>query len=251
MVKRTTHSHHAYSAIREQITSGQLSPGAVVSEAALAKQLGLSRTPVGEALRRLAHEGLVDQIPRYGTVVRSLSTEELRELFEIREALEGMAAAKAALNISLAAIEEMEVLCEAIDAEIQAARARGESALEGDALNRFLAADMSFHMHIIGAARNRRLSALLEQTRSISSMFHARRGVHSLERVIDANQWHRKILAALVDRDPDRASQLVVSHVQHSCSQSLLAPELSDAPVRFDLMSPQASLPGGVGSLRQ
>lgn len=238
MRQRNTHSNNAYTAIRSRITAGKLSPGEVVSEAALAKELGLSRTPVGEALRRLSHEGLVDQIPRYGTVVRRLSSQDLRELFELREALEGMAASKAAKRITAEAIEQLTALCESIDAEIDGARSMGQKAMEGDALERFLEADMAFHMLIISAAQNRRLTELLEQTRSISSMFHARRGLHSIERVVDANQWHRRILTAIVDRDPEAASKLVVQHIRHSCEQSLRSTELSGAPDMPDFNLP-------------
>ncbi|WP_425399427.1 GntR family transcriptional regulator [Aeoliella sp.] len=237
MKNRQSHSQLAYAAIRERITSGELASGAMVSEAAIAKELGLSRTPVGEALRRLSHEGLVDQIPRYGTVVRSLSQEDLRELFEIRQALEGMAAAKAADRITAEVLEELELLCVAIDTEITSAQSSGATALEGEALNRFLAADMAFHMLIISSARNRRLGDILEQTRSISSMFYARRGVHSLQRVIDANDWHRKILAALVARDSARASELVINHIQHSCDQSLRSEDNGDAPINLGTLN--------------
>lgn len=221
MKKASNHSQHAYATIRERITSGQLASGAIVSEAAFAKELGLSRTPVGEALRRLSHEGLVDQIPRYGTIVRSLSRDELQELFEIRQGLEGIAAAKAAANISDGVLQELELLCAAIDEEIRAARKTGANALEADALQRFLAADMAFHMLIITSAGNRRLSELLEQTRSISSMFHARRGIHSLGRAASANKWHRRIVAALAAKDGVEASALVAKHIQQSCEESL------------------------------
>ncbi|MCO6046235.1 GntR family transcriptional regulator [Aeoliella sp. ICT_H6.2] len=237
MKNRPSHSQVAYAAIRERITSGELSSGAIVSEAAIAKELGLSRTPVGEALRRLSHEGLVDQIPRYGTVVRSLSPRDLRELFEVRQALEGMAAAKAAQQITAEVLEELELLCVAIDAEITSAQTCGANSLEGDALSRFLAADMAFHMLIISSARNRRLGEILEQTRSISSMFYARRGVHSLSRVIDANRWHRKILDALIAKDSAKASELVISHIQHSCEQSLQSHADGEAPVTLGTLN--------------
>lgn len=237
MKNRPSHSQVAYAAIRERITSGELASGAIVSEAAIAKELGLSRTPVGEALRRLSHEGLVDQIPRYGTVVRTLSQQDLRELFEVRQALEGMAASKAATQITAEVLEELELLCMAIDTEIASAQSCGATELEGEALNRFLAADMAFHMLIISSARNRRLSEILEQTRSISSMFYARRGVHSLRRVIDANQWHRKILDALIAKDPARASQLVISHIEYSCEQSLQSQHDGDAPVTLGTLN--------------
>lgn len=221
MRQRSPQSNHAYTALKEKITSGQLVPGAVVSEASLAKELGLSRTPIGEALRRLSHEGLVDQIPRYGTVVRELSATELRELFEIREALEGVAASRAAERIDPATIEDLGLLCDTIDAELAAAVAKGLEYLEEESLRRFLAADRAFHMLIIASANNRKMSELVEQTRSVSSMFAASRGVHSIDRVADANRRHRQICDALTKRDSEAASRLVVAHIRTSCEQSL------------------------------
>src|SRR5262245_15044729 len=86
----------AYEHIQEAILSGHLPAGSVVSEAVLAKSLGISRTPVGEAIRQLAREGLVQQVPRYGTIVKPIDRRELIELYEMRAALESYAAARAA-----------------------------------------------------------------------------------------------------------------------------------------------------------
>lgn len=228
---RANQSSQAYSLLRERIMSGALAPGQVVSEAALAREMGVSRTPVGEALRRLSHEGLVDQIPRYGTVVREFTAEDLHELFEVREALEAMAVSRAALRISAEVIEELTALCDAIDAEVASATAAGVDAIEGEALRRFLAADMAFHLLIIAAANNRRLSQIMEQTHTLSSMFHARRGVHSVARIKGANQAHREIVAALADRDAELATDLLAKHIRRSCEQSIREPVQQPAAV--------------------
>ena len=232
MHKRVSRSSEAYSRLRERITTGQLAPGSVVSEAALAKDLGLSRTPIGEAQRRLSHEGLVEQVPRYGTIVREVSTGELVELFEIREALEGMAASKAAERISPEALGELASLCDSIEAEVSDATQASSQRLDGESLRRFLAADMAFHMLIIASAGNRRLTDLIENTRSISSMFNARRGEHSVERIRSANNAHRSIVEALSARDAATAQTLVVNHIRTSREQSLAQRE-NQSPVRL------------------
>src|SRR5438105_3197888 len=84
---RTSLAQKAYEHLQEGIFSGRLRAGTVISEEALAKELGISRTPVGEAIRQLAGEGLVEQVPRYGTIVKPLDRRELQELYEIRDAL--------------------------------------------------------------------------------------------------------------------------------------------------------------------
>lgn len=230
MNKRPNLTSEAYRRLRERITTGQLAAGAVVSEASLAKELGLSRTPVGEALRRLSHDGLVEQVPRYGTIVRTITDAELRELFEIREALEGMAARKAATRMTAVSLEELGALCETIELELTNAEATNQVRLEGESLHRFIAADMAFHTLIIASAGNRRLTEMLENTRSISSMFNAQRGEHSIARIRTAIAAHRAILAALVERDSERASRLVVDHIRMSCEQSV-EERSSDPPV--------------------
>ncbi|TWT86016.1 putative HTH-type transcriptional regulator YdfH [Posidoniimonas polymericola] len=223
MHRHSRHSQHVYANIRDKITTGELSPGEVMSEANLAKEYGLSRTPVGEALRQLANEGLVVQVPRYGTVVRQIPAEELEELFEIREALECLAVAKATERITCEGLDELESLCEAIDAEVRRIEDDGAAALDREGLRRFLAADMAFHMLIIANAGNQRLIQVLEQTRAVSLMFTAQRGAHPVSRVIEANTAHRSILAAMADRDPEQAQLRLVHHIRTSRDESLKA----------------------------
>src|SRR5688572_13986858 len=90
----------AYDHLRQKIVSGELPSGNLLSETSLARQLGIGRMPVREALRQLHTGGLVEQIPRYGTIVRSPEPAEIAELYEVREALESYAAAAAARAVT-------------------------------------------------------------------------------------------------------------------------------------------------------
>jgi DNA-binding GntR family transcriptional regulator len=216
-----SHSQQVYHRLRDRIATGDLRPGDVMSEASLAKEFGLSRTPIGEALRQLAHEGVVHQVPRFGTIVRDVPARELAELFEIREVLEGMAASKAALTITAEAIGELHSLCATIDAEIDRNAKCGNRICDREGLRRFLAADMAFHMLVIASAGNERLCRMIEQNRSVSAMFAARRGEHPMQRVESANQAHKAIVAALEQRDSFESQRLVVEHIRRSRDQSL------------------------------
>ena len=89
-------THQAYQHIQAEILAGRFAAGTLISETRIAEELGISRTPVGEAIRTLASEGWVEQQPRRGTIVRSFSRREIIELYELREALETFAAGKAA-----------------------------------------------------------------------------------------------------------------------------------------------------------
>ncbi|TWT97697.1 putative HTH-type transcriptional regulator YdfH [Botrimarina colliarenosi] len=227
--KRPNRTSQAYFSLRDKITSGMLVPGQVVSEASLAKELGISRTPIGEALRRLAHEGLVEQVPRYGTIVRQFSTTELIELFEIREALEGMAAMKAAERISTDALAELAHLHQTIEDEMAKAESASVELVEGESLSKFLSADIAFHMLIIASTGNRRLMEMTENTRSIASTFNAKCGnLYSVQRIRTANAGHKGILDALVRRDGAEAQRLIVEHIRSWREQSLRQRERRD-----------------------
>src|SRR6266436_2032040 len=106
----------AYHAIRDLIVSLQLAPGAVIDERELMEELGIGRTPVREALRRLAHEGLVEVYPRRGMFVTGVDVRELARLSEVREVLEPEAARLAAERATETDREEMGALLAELDA---------------------------------------------------------------------------------------------------------------------------------------
>ena len=106
-MRRTLQGEGVYDRLCEQIRSGTIRPGARLTETELAARLGVSRTPVREAIRRLEADGLVDHQPRSGAVVRQLAYPEIMELYEMRTVLEGTAArlsARAASPMRLTAL---------------------------------------------------------------------------------------------------------------------------------------------------
>ncbi|MCA9230729.1 MAG: GntR family transcriptional regulator [Planctomycetales bacterium] len=230
----TARTKSAYHHVHSQITNGTLAPGDVISEAAIAKELGCSRTPIGEALRRLAEDGLVQQIPRYGTIVRDIPAEELLELFEVREALEVFAIQKGAERIRQETLRDMKALCGKIDQEVAQARQAGKTSLEGESLRCFLAADMAFHLLIIAAAGNKKLLKVAQRTGTVAHVFQARRGNHTLERAETANHGHKAIVEALENKDAKLAVELLTNHIRIS-SQISTIDELSDNSDRASL----------------
>ena len=102
----------AYDHIRMNLFNGNLSPGMLLSPVTLAKEIGVSHTPVREAISQLESEGLVEQLPRVGARVKVIDRRELEELFDLREMLEGGAAAKAAERITAGEIAELRDLSE-------------------------------------------------------------------------------------------------------------------------------------------
>lgn len=217
----TTLSQKAYAHIHDRIVSGCLEPGAVVSESLLAKDLGMSRTPVGEAVRQLAREGLVEQVPRFGTIVRAVDRRELVELYEMREALESYAAGKAAERISASDLGKLRVLCDAMQRIAEGVRQAGRQELNIEELKVFLSADMAFHMVILTASGNRRMQRAVTETRAVSRIFRMRRQKHDLQIVENAHQHHENILQALRAGDQRQAASLMARHIDESKTQTL------------------------------
>ncbi len=214
-------SRKAYDHIHRSILSGSLPQGAVVSESSLARQIGVSRTPVGEAIRQLAAEGLVEQIPRFGTVVRRIDRRELTELYELRLVLECHAASRAAQTISPMRLAQLQAVCKVIEEVVREAPTRADGEIEERFLQRFLPADMAFHLLVIRACENRRLIKVVHETRTISRIFQLRRHRHDLSVVAQAHQAHLLILDALRRRDGEAARNLMAEHIQTSLQYAL------------------------------
>ncbi len=189
----------AYRHLLAEIRSGLLPPGARLRETDLADRLGISRTPVREAIRQLEADGLVIHLPRQGATVRSLDYAEVIELYEMRAVLEGTAARLAARAASSVELAELA----ALHADLAAAPA-GAQARE---LNR------QFHRTLLDAAKNRFLlkaMAALQKTMLII-------GPTSLAdptRAADAVAEHADVLEALRNRDGLAAEQAMRAHVE-------------------------------------
>ena len=211
----------AFDHIQDRILAGDFPPGTVISEASLAKQLGVSRTPVGEALRELAGVGLVEQVPRYGTIVRTITRQEIIELYELREGLEPHAVALAASRISAADLERLEMLCRRIEGFLADLQQSQHDVLEGQALREFLAADMAFHTLLIFAAGNRRIARLVRDSHVMTELFGTHRLLHDRAIVAELCQFHSQILAAVRRGDAEAARSAAAAHVRTSLGHTL------------------------------
>jgi DNA-binding GntR family transcriptional regulator len=210
-----TLSAKAYRSIQSRIYSGALPAGSVVSEVSLAEELGISRTPVREAIRRLCMEGLLEQVPRYGTIVRQQTRRELIELYQLREALEAYAIGEATRRIGGQELAHLESLCERIRAIAHELRDSRRGVLDHDAMGRFLAADMAFHMFLIRAAGNSRISRLVVEARVLTGcFFRTNRRQHDLRIVAGAYRFHRRIFLALKRGDAEAARDLLLRHIR-------------------------------------
>ena len=206
----------AYRHLHQQLVTGKLGSGTVISEKKLAADLGISRTPVGEAFRQLVAEGLVEQIPRYGTVVKTFTRQDVAEIYELREAIEPYAACKAARSISKLQLQQLGVLCRAIEQLAEQLDASDADSLDGETLRQFMAADMAFHLLIVRAAANSRILKVVQDSRVVSQVFHMRRPRHDSTIVHGACDFHKKILTGLRSGDADAAADWMLKHIRQS-----------------------------------
>jgi DNA-binding GntR family transcriptional regulator len=191
----------AYAHLRGAILAGSLPPGARISEPGLAQELGISRTPVREALQRLSQEGLVELLPNKGARVRVLSASEVREVYDLRALLEGEAAALAARNATEVELDQLERLLQALDA------------LPKDDYNRQMQVDFDFHTALVEAAHNKTLARIYADLRSSLTL------IRSFQRTLSQHpktrQQHQAILSALKARNPPQAAEAARAHVHY------------------------------------
>jgi len=218
---RLKHARHgatadiAYWSIRDAIRSGVIQPGDRLIELDLAGALDMSRTPVRDALRQLEVERLVEKAPSRGFVVPTITTDDLVEIYEIREVLDGLAARRAAMRMGEA---EIAALRETIE-RTERARDAGDFAVLWQGSN-------AFHRLLRGGNKNGRLSHLL----ALLLDAHRSLRLHEFapERVDGAVAEHRAIYEAIATRDGDLAEQLAREHSRHALRSQLLAQHLID-----------------------
>lgn len=210
-----------HKALRDRMFDGTLAPGTRLDYKQLAHELGVSTTPVREAVAQLASEGIVDLVPRLGAVVRSLNPMAAREFYEVREAVETFAALKAAERLSPRHLEMLRKHLGTMQSLYQGVLDRSESRLDPPLLLQFLDADLNFHRTILLGARNPALARTVEESHIQSRIFFADRGIHDRMRLSMACGQHAAILEALERRDGPAATAAMRFHIQTSLQFAL------------------------------
>ena len=187
--------------LRNRIYAHELAPGAWIDEQALAQEYGISRTPMREALKVLAAEGLVQLKPRRGCYVTELSERDLDEIFPVMALLEGRCAFEAAQRAEADDLAHLAAIHERLE----------KYAAEGDA-DRFFEANQAFHLAVQQLAGNRWLSQLINDTRKLMKL--TRRDSLRLEgRLKQSLAEHRAILRAIQRHDANDAGRLMQNHL--------------------------------------
>ena len=192
-----------FNTLREAILKGELKPGERLMELQLAAKLGVSRTPIREAIRMLEQEGLAVTIPRKGAEVAEITEKNLRDVLEVRCALEELA---------------VQLACDRMDEEgvreLRAAAETFESILNSDDITQIAQADVAFHDIIYAATDNRRLIQLLNNLRE--QMYRYR-----VEYLKDENNYptlmkeHKDIVEGLVRKNKTQVTETMHQHVKN------------------------------------
>ena len=204
--------------IEEAIVSGELAPGSVLRQEQLSEQFNVSRTPIREALRRLAALGLVDFVPNRGVRVRTISREELHEAFLVRAELEGLATELAATRMTAEDLEELEEAERRFSRISQELRAREPGEERRSIMGDWVRANHAFHDVIYRAADAPLVERLAKSARrTFSGPAVWAPGDHSLDGLYLKNdQQHRAIRQALAAGSADGARALAHEHVLSS-----------------------------------
>lgn len=209
-----------FESLREAIIQGRLKPGERLMEIQLAEEMGVSRTPVREAIRKLELEGFVVMIPRKGAYVASISVKDIVDVFEVRAALEGLAAGLAAERATAEELEEMERAVHHI-----------HEVSNGRDLGTLVEKDTVFHELIYKASRNQRLVQIVTHLKEQIQRFRTTslavpgRGKHAVEE-------HKGIVEAISERNVELAASLAREHIENA--EQLLLSAMGEEKEKYD-----------------
>ena len=194
----------AYERLRESILTGQLHPGEICNEMALAKELGISRTPVREALLELSSQGLVTFLPRKGVQVNRPTNRKIKEIFELRRAIE------------LATIEKVAKASSSRNLiKIEKALNEQRKAIRNKDLSAFIGADRSFHSTFAELTNNRHFVDILDNIRDIIHLM-AIEAMSIENRGEEVITEHEKVFEAVKQRNIIRAKETMKGHLDRS-----------------------------------
>jgi DNA-binding GntR family transcriptional regulator len=187
--------------IRRAILAGRLAPGVRLKEEELARELGISRTPVREALLILQTEGLVDSSPNRGAVVREYESDDLDDLYQLRAVVEGFAARLAAQRLPQPKLVELHASCD----RFAALREQGD-------LDGLVQENLRFHTMILEAAGSERLAEIVRKVTQLPLVYRSY-GSYTPAQAAASEHVHRQLVTAFEARDAERAEHLMKEHV--------------------------------------
>ncbi len=199
--RRLSNAERAYRALKELILSNHVPAGSQLLEQEAALRLGMSRTPVREAMVRLEQDGLAEIRPRHGMRVLPISADDMREIYEVLTSLESTAAEMVARR----GVTDEEL------ADLQQAVSAMNVALESNDLDAWAVADQRFHAQLVALTRNQRMQQMVTQ---LGEQAHRARmlTLRLRPKPVSSNRDHAMLVAAIAARDAERARSIHHNH---------------------------------------
>lgn len=192
-----------YDLLVESIITQRFPPGERLVERSLAERFGVSKTPVREALNRLKKEGLVEGTPYSGFFVARISAEDMEEIYELREVLEGLAARNATKKINEKQIRQLNSIIQSF-----------EDCVREKDVKRYSSFDLEFHNLLAAISKNGRLTQIMQPLRNQTRILMST-SVILPGRVETSLKEHKKIMNAVIARKPDLAEQFTREHIRN------------------------------------
>ena len=190
--------------LRNAIRTGKLEPGERLMEVQLAEELGISRTPIREAIRKLEQEGYVIMLPRRGTYVSSVTVHDVQEIFEIRTALESLSCGLAARRIESEELEKLQKLLQLI-----------EGYIEDNDIDNIVKTDIEFHGLLYQVSRNERLGVVINNLKEQLARFR-KLSMSYPGRLEETLEEHREMVEAIANGSVTAAREAAERHMERA-----------------------------------
>lgn len=210
-------SDQAYNELRARILSGELPSGTQLKEEELAALVGVSRTPIREAIRKLESEFYITRSDSQRSFVTEWSADDMAEIFALRSRLEGYAASSAARNIDEETLAELDAINDAL-AELLSRPTLDTAG--------FVELNGQFHSRILSASRSRWLAGLLSRL-ALQPMIHQTAARYTKREVEQSYMEHSEIAKALRKRDADWAEAMMIAHIRRAFHARVIDREIS------------------------
>lgn len=198
-------STQVYELLWKRIVTQKIKPGEKLSDVQLSKDLGISRTPVREALYRLVQEGIVQNQNLRGFYLATFSSHDVKEIYDLRTALEVLAIRLALPNLSQADLEQSQMALDEVQKMLIHENVKGRE--------KFLKIDRDFHSLLVRSSQNRRLETSLDSLQAQIGVFQLY-GIHLTDLVNLSLEHHQAIVSALLQRDRTIAERAMERHIQ-------------------------------------
>lgn len=208
---------HLAASIRARVLTGEIPVGSRLRQERLAAEFGVSRTPIREALRKLQADGIVELQPNRGAIVRGATAREIREAYEVRAELEGLAAELATTRIDDVQLQELHAAQRLFGSSIAKLVAMGVAESGDDANGEWMRANDLFHRVIQEAAGNDRLARIVQDLHRAFPRGLTWSALRRSSRLLEQNvEEHHSVLDAIERRDAAAARRTMVAHVRHA-----------------------------------